>query len=156
MQPIPPGYYVKSIRYGSQDLTKSLLDLTSGSGGAIEVTLSSNVADISGGVHGSDGMPVAEVRLTLWTPGIPPSGAVDFTRTSRTDANGQFKFADLPPGDYRVAAWEQVDAGLALVPDFRIKFESHATAVKLNEGDHIQIQPDLIPKDAIATEASKF
>ena len=154
VMPLPPGLYVKSIKYGSQDLTKSLLDLRSGSGGEISVVLSYNVADISGTVHGADGQPLSGVALTLWTPGTPSSDTVDFTRVAATDSNGQFKFADLPPGDYRVAAWEHVDDGLAMVPEFRANFESKAAAVKVSEGDHAQAEAPLIPADAIAAVAA--
>ena len=156
VQPLPPGMYVKAIRFGSQDLTKSMLDLSSGSGGVIDVTLSPNVADISGVVHGSDGSPVVGGIITLWTPGVPSTDSVDFTRTARTDDNGQFKLPNLPPGNYRVAAWEQVDQGLAMVPEFRMKFEGKAVAVTLNENDHAQIQPELISRDASQAEAAKF
>ena len=157
VQPLPAGLYVKSIRYGGQDLTRSLLDLTSGGGGSIDIVLSYNVADVSGVVHGADGQPLAGVALTLWTPGTPSNEAADFTRTVLTGDDGGFKFADLPPGDYRVAAWEQIeDAGLATVPEFRSQFESSATEVKVNEGEHAQIEPALIHKDAIEAAAAKL
>jgi hypothetical protein len=77
--PLPPGLYVKSIRDGGQDLTKSLLDLTSGGAGSIDIVLSYNVADISGVLHGPDGQPVTGAPLTLWTPGTPSGDDVDFT-----------------------------------------------------------------------------
>jgi hypothetical protein len=152
---LPPGLYVKSIRYGGQDLTKSLLDLSSGGGGSIDVVLSYNVADISGVVHGGDGQPLADVALTLWIPGPTSNEAIDFTRATQSDGDGKFKFSDLPPGDYRVAAWEQIDSGLGTVPEFRSQFESAATSVKLSEGDHAQIEPSLIPAAEIEAAAAK-
>ncbi len=112
--------------------------------------------DISGIVHGSDGMPAASVQVTLWTPGVPAVGVTDFTRTASTDPNGQFKFASLPPGDYRIAAWEQIDPGLGTVPEFRIKFESKAAAVKLAENAHENVEAPLIGHDAIEAEAAKL
>jgi protocatechuate 3,4-dioxygenase beta subunit len=156
VQPVPQGSYVKSIRFGSQDLLKSALDLTGGSGGMLNVVLSPNAGDVSGIVHNPDGTPLASVQVTLWTPGVPAEGATDFTRTSVTDANGQFKFANLPPGEYRIAAWEQIDPGLGVVPDFRIKFESKAAAVKLEENAHENTEAPLIGRDAIEAEAAKL
>jgi hypothetical protein len=156
VQPVPPGTYIKSIRFGSQDLLKTPLDLTSGSSGTLNVVLSPNAGDIGGIVHGADGMPLASVTVSLWTPGVPVDGAADFTRTASTDVNGQFKFASLPPGDYRVAAWEQIDPGLGTVPEFRIKFESKAAAIKLNENAHENVEAPLIGRDAIEAEAAKL
>jgi hypothetical protein len=156
VQSLPQGTYVKSIRFGSQDLMKTPLDLTGGSGGAINVVLSPNAGDISGTVHGADGMPLASAVVTLWTPGVPEGGVTDFTRIALTDANGQFKFASLPPGNYRIAAWEQIDPGLGTVPEFRMKFESKAASVKLEENAHESIEAPLIGRDAIETEAAKL
>src|SRR5579863_244548 len=156
VQPLPPGTYIKSIRFGSLDLLKTPLDLTSGSGGTLNVVLSPNAGDISGIVHGTDGMPAVSVLVSLWTPGVPAEEITDFTRTAQTDANGQFKFASLPPGDYRIAAWEQIDPGLSTTPDFRIKFESSAAAVKLNENGHENIEAPLIGHEAIEAEAAKL
>jgi hypothetical protein len=156
VQPLPPGTYVKSIRFGSQDLLKTPLDLTGSSGGTLDVVLSANAGDIGGIVHGVDGMPLAGVLVTLWTPGVPIEGVTDFTRIAQTDTNGQFKFASLPPGEFRVAAWEQIDPGLGTVPEFRIKFESKAAAVKLEEGAHENVDAPLIGRDAIETEAAKL
>jgi hypothetical protein len=156
VQPVPPGTYVKSIRFGGQDLTKSALDLTSGSSATLNVVLSPHAGDIGGIVHGPDGMPLASVLVSLWTPGVPVEGVIDFTRSASTDANGKFKFASLPPGEYRIAAWEQIDPGLGTVPEFRIKFESRAAAVKLDENAHENIEAPLISHDAIETEAAKL
>jgi uncharacterized surface anchored protein len=96
------------------------------------------------------------IFVTLWTPGVPAEGVQDFIRTAATDVNGQFKFANLPPGDYRIAAWEQIEPGLATIPEFRIKFESKAAVVKLDENAHEKIEAPLIPHDAIETEAAKL
>jgi hypothetical protein len=154
--PVPPGTYVKSIRFEGQDVTKATLDLTSGGGGTMSIALSTKVAQISGMVHGTDGMPLASTWVSLWTPGVPAEAA-DFTRTAQTDANGQFEFDSLPPGEYRVAAWEGVmTPGLGTFPEFRIKFESQAAAVKLEEGAHENVEAPLIGRDAIATEAARL
>jgi hypothetical protein len=156
VQALPAGTYVKAIRFGSQDLMKTPLDLTGGSGGAINVVLSPNAGDISGIIHGADGTALVGIFVTLWTPGVPAEGVQDFIRTAATDVNGQFKFANLPPGDYRIAAWEQIEPGLATIPEFRIKFESKAAVVKLDENAHEKIEAPLIPHDAIEAEAAKL
>lgn len=147
------GTYVKSIRFAGQDVTKTPLDLTSGSGGKLEILLSPNAADISGVVHDpspeANGAPAAGVTVTLWAQ-------EDFTRTVATASNGQFLFTGLPPGEYRVAAWEQIEQGLDTVPEFRVKFDDKATTVQVKENDHARIEPVLIPREAIEAEASKL
>jgi Carboxypeptidase regulatory-like domain len=153
---LPSGSYVKTIRFGNQDVTKSLLDLTSGSGGALEVALARGAGDIGGILRGADGSPLSNIEVSLWRPGIPSREGIDFARATKTDSTGQFAFQGLSPGEYRVAAWQQIDFGLGTVPEFQTQFEDQATAVKLNENDHAQIQPALIPRAAIEAAAAKL
>lgn len=68
----------------------------------------------------------------------------------------RFRFAGIPPGEYRIAAWEEIERGLGTVPEFRVKFEDKATAVKVGESDHARINVLLIPRDAIDAEAAKL
>src|SRR5258708_3228479 len=56
------GIYVKSIHFGNEDVTKGILDLTSGTGGVIDVKLSQNAADVSATVHNAPG----EYRICAW------------------------------------------------------------------------------------------
>jgi protocatechuate 3,4-dioxygenase beta subunit len=149
---LPPGTYVKSIRLNNQDVTQTVLDLTSGSGGTLDVVLSPHAGDISGIVHGADGTALPNVLVTVWAPGAPPAGAT----TLNTDANGQFKFGNLGPGDYRIAAWEKVDPGLPTAPEFRVRFEDKAARVHLDEDGHESTEAPLIGRDAIETEAAKL
>ncbi|HEX5431625.1 MAG TPA: hypothetical protein VFW83_06645, partial [Bryobacteraceae bacterium] len=68
---LPPGTYIKSIRYGNQDITKSALDLSSGEGGSLDILLSPKAADVSGTVRDSEGKALPGVRAALWIPGTP-------------------------------------------------------------------------------------
>ncbi len=45
-----------------------------------------------------------------------------------TDKSGQFQFRGLPPGEYRVLAWEDVDPGAWFNPAFLAVYERYATA----------------------------
>jgi protocatechuate 3,4-dioxygenase beta subunit len=154
--PMPPGMYLKSVRYGSQDISKGTLDLTNGGGATLDVLLSPNSADVSGTLHGSDGAPLSGVTLTLWTPGPLPAGVMDQPRNARTDASGNFKFAGIAPGQYRIAAWEQVpDMNLMLVPEFRAKFETQAAKVSLVENAHETVDAPLMKRDVIDAAANE-
>jgi hypothetical protein len=153
---LPEGCYVKQIRFGGQDVTHSLLDLTASSSGQLEILLSPNAAQISGTVRNEKGEVAKDVAVTVWQPVDGQPGVQEFLRTLRTDQNGSFKATSLPPGDYRVIAWEQVEPGMANDPDFRTKFESKAAAVKLQENSRETIEPKLLPFDVIEAEAAKI
>ena len=137
---LPEGTYIKSIHYGDLDITEGPLDLTSGVKGRLNIQLAPNAASITGSVRDANGVALPDVTVTLWKPGIPASAAADFSQMAISGADGKFEFTNLPPGEYRVAAWEEIDSSLAILPKFRTKFDSRATTVKLNENDHGQIE----------------
>jgi hypothetical protein len=144
---LTPGPYLKSIRFGNQDITRSPLDLTSGTGATLDVLLSPNFADVKGTLHGSDGAPLSGLTVTLWMAGAEPSVFYP-VRNARTDASGAFTFSGLGPGDYRVVAWDVADVAIAQAPEFRAKFESKAAKVKLSENSHETVDVPMIPRDA--------
>ncbi|MBZ5602651.1 MAG: carboxypeptidase-like regulatory domain-containing protein [Acidobacteriia bacterium] len=148
---IPDGAYVKSITFGGQDVTHSELDLTSGSGGAMQIVFSPNAADISGTVRSADGNAAARVQITVWRPGSP-----DPPRNMLSDTSGAFKMRSLAPGDYKVAAWEDVEAGMVLDPEFLKLFEPRAQSVSLRESSHESLELKMISKDDLDAEAAKL
>jgi hypothetical protein len=151
----PEGTYVKSIRFGDHDVTRSLLDTTAGTG-ALEVVLSAHAAEVTGVIASPDGQPLPGVAVTLWSPGLPPAGTLDQVRSTASDALGKFRFENLRPGEYRIAAWEKIEPGMGNIPEFHLKFDARATAVTLKEDSHEVVQPVLIDRDAVEAEAAKL
>jgi hypothetical protein len=152
---LPPGTYVKSVKVAGQDITKSVLDMTSGAAGALEVVLSTKAADFTGVVHNDNGDPLPGVPVTLW-PKTPDRGKPDGgIKTANTDLNGSFKITGLAPGEFYVAAWDYIPVeGLTQNPDFLARFAGSQTAVTLGESGHQSADIKLIPRDRIAAEAA--
>ena len=131
------------------------LDLTGGSGGALDILLSPNAADVTGVVRNDKGETIPGVLVTLWSPGQAPAGTADSYRFANTDQSGGFRLSNLAPGEYRIVAWEDIEPGLAQDPDFRKRFESQAASVTLRDNSHDTADVKLIAKDAIEAEAAK-
>jgi protocatechuate 3,4-dioxygenase beta subunit len=152
---LPPGTYAKSVKFAGQDITKGVLDMTSGAGGVLEVVLSAKAADFTGVVHNDNGDPLPGVPVTLW-PKTPDRGKPDGgIKTANTDQKGSFKLTGLAPGEYYVAAWDYIPVeGLTQNPDFLARFAGSQTAVKLGESGHQSADTKLIPRERIVTEAA--
>jgi hypothetical protein len=152
---VPDGTYVKSIRFGNQDITTSLLDTASG-GGALEMVLSPHAAEVTGIVEDASGQPLSGVTVSLWMPGLPPFGTLDQARTTATDAMGHFRFGSLRPGEYRIGAWERIEQGMGILSEFHVRFDNQATVVKLMEDSRETVQPALISHEEIEAAAAKL
>jgi hypothetical protein len=143
------GTYLKSVRFGGQDITGKDLDLTSGSPGELEILLSPNAADVSGIVRSSDGQTVASARVQMIDKDKKVAGA------ATTDQNGAFHITGLAPGEYQVFAWESTGEGVITDPDFRKAFDGQAAPIKLSEKSHQNLDAQLIPMAAMEAEAAK-
>jgi Carboxypeptidase regulatory-like domain len=150
IQNLPAGYYVKAIRFAGRDLVRRELDLSAGGGGALEIILSSKPASVTGTVRNSDGDPVADSTVNLWTKDDPD------IRTARTDASGHFTISNLAPGECRVIAWESLDRGVIENPSFRAAFESQAIVVTLKEGSSESADLKVVSKAASDLEVAKL
>lgn len=152
---LPQGAYLKSVRFAGQDVTNALIDTTSGSGGTLDILLSSKAASVTGSVQNEKGEPQAGMIVTLW-PKTPDASLTGGARQAFTDQNGGFQFKGLAPGDYYVAAWEDLDPGLAQSADLLSHFTSDATAVTLAEGGQESKDLKPVPSDKVAVEIAKL
>jgi len=148
------GVYVKSIRFGQQDVTRTVLDLTSGISGTLDILLSPGAAEVSGTVRNKEGAVMTGVEVTLWPKDLLPESAWSGPNRSSTDQNGDFRIAGLVPGDYYIVAWEDIDQNLTF--DFIKRFTSQATPITLEESAHQTVQPKLISREEAAAEAAKL
>ena len=77
--------------------------------------------------------------------------------TAFSSHDSGFKISGLAPGDYYIAAWDDLpEQGLDQNPDFLARFAGDPTAVKLTEGGHTSMDMKPIPRDRIVAEAAKI
>ncbi len=152
---LPQGTYLKSVRFGGQDVTNALIDTTSGTGGTLELVFSSKAATVTGSVQSEKGEPLAGMMVTLW-PKTPDASLTGGVHLGLTDQSGAFKFQSLAPGDYYVAAWEDLDPGLAQSADFLSHFTGEASAINLAEGGQESRDLKPVPTDKVALEIAKL
>ncbi len=66
-------------------------------------------------------------------------------KSTTTDQNGHFILQGLPPGDYKVFAWEKIEPGAYTSPELLQPYENLGESVHITEGSHNAVQVDLIP-----------
>jgi hypothetical protein len=142
---LPEGSYVKMVNFAGRPVDDWKLDLSSGEGGELLIAVSPNAAEIAGVVPNGRG-----ALVQLW-----PAGG-DTAKAVKADPRGEFVFKSLPPGDYRLAAFQDLDDDLAQYPPFRAAFESQSVKVKVGEKAREHVEVKLIGREAIAAEAAKL
>ena len=138
----PDCCYVKSIRYGGERIPDAGPDsgIEFASRSTLEITLSATAAQVEGAVVDKDGKGVVGATVAL----IPRGAGTPAVRSVTTNEAGRYRFAGLKPGDYQLLAWEDIEPGACLDPDFRKAFESRAESVTLDANGHQTVQLKVI------------
>jgi hypothetical protein len=135
--------YVKSIRLGDTDVLADGLRLPLQDSQPMEIVIGSNPGAIEGRVVDARNQTSAATTVVV----IPESGARFYTnhKYAVTDASGRFQIADVPPGDYKIFAWESVESRAWQDPDFVRQYEAQGTSVRVVEGRNSAIELMSIP-----------
>jgi hypothetical protein len=118
--------------------------VTSGTNGAIDIVLSGTGGQVEGVVLNADQQPATEASVVA-VPDEPRRTQGRFYKEDRTDQYGRFTIKGLPPGRYKLFAWEDVEEGAYQDPEFIKKFEALGEAVVIRENSHESAQLKLIP-----------
>jgi hypothetical protein len=139
---LPAGYYVKST--GPVDVLESGVTVSLGQSlPGLDLTLSSKVARLNGDVSTSD-QPAAGVSVVLIPEGGHAMPGRNY-RQSMSDQSGRFSMKNVVPGDYKVFAFEDLERGAPLNPDFLRPFEDRGRSVHLQEGGDMNVRLEAIP-----------
>lgn len=156
VNPIPAGIYLRSVRYGSQDVTDRKFTLGYGGMDELEVVLAGGAATVQGELRDDKGAPVTAGQIIVWSEANPALNrfvAIDSERP------GTFQISGLPPGDYRVLAFEvpgPFPDSVMGSPEFLTGFSGQATSVKLGGGDTQTVQSAMVPKGAVTEAVAKL
>jgi hypothetical protein len=130
----PPDLYVKSIHWGTADITDTELDLTGGVPPRTElsIVLAADGGEVSGVVRNDKQEAVDGAVVTL----VPAGGSKWCYRTVNTDAGGRFMIRAIAPGSYRLWAWDKVDPNAVMFdPDFLTPYKAAAVPVEIKPGE---------------------
>jgi hypothetical protein len=135
------GIYLKSIQVGDHEAGDRRVDVTGG--GQLTLVLAGDVGEVEGSVQNGNGEPAAHARVTLVPLGVH-EGRQDLSRFAFSTDQGEFKIRNVPPGEYKMFAWEDVPAGAPQNPEFRKPFEKKGVAVKVEPSGHAKADVTVI------------
>ena len=143
-RPVPSVFqnaYVKRITLGNVDVLNDGLLLTDSPNTALVITIGANAGSLEGRVS-SGQQTVAGTTVVL----IPESGQRFHVnhQFALTDEAGRFQINSVPPGDYKVFAWDSIEPGAWQNIDFVRAYESQGRLVHINEGEKKDL-PALTP-----------
>ncbi len=69
----------------------------------------------------------------------------DLFKTTNTDLNGRFTLVGIPPGDYKLFAWDEMDTFAFNDPEILRRYDAQAKAAKISESGRGDVEVRVIP-----------
>ncbi len=138
---LPVELYAKDVRLGGFDLMTQILHVTEGSPipGTLDVILSPNVSQIEGSVLDDRGQPIPGIQAVL----VPDRNRdhAELFKTATTDQTGHYSIKGIPPGDYKLFAWESLETFGYFDPDLMKKSDSQGKVLHIT--DSMKLSQDI-------------
>jgi hypothetical protein len=141
---LPEDAYVKSARAGGMDVLERLVEVRYGGSYPIEVLLNLDGGRLTGTTVSAAGRPFAGADIVL-VPDPKLRHRVDQYRMESSDRTGSFTIRGIPPGDYKLFAWEKVEPNAYLNADFMREYEELGVAVSIKPGVRAAFEVRTIP-----------
>jgi hypothetical protein len=142
---IPEDLYIKSERSAQTNLQGLTLGLGTGSPAPFEILLGTDGGRVIGTVVDAERKPFAGAQVVLVPKGDRRSIASNY-RVAGSDEDGNFDLRGIPPGDYQLFAWEDVEDRAWLNSEFVGNYQDVGTAVTIVPNARGTIQLPLIPE----------
>ena len=141
---LPQDLYLKAARLGGDDVLDAGLTLSQGRpAGPLEIAVSAAGGHIDGVVQ-RDQKPFPGATVVL-APDANRRGQTRLYSAAVSDQQGRFALGSIPPGDYELFAWERVEEGAYVDPDFLRRYEGRGKAVHVDESGKLKVELELIP-----------
>jgi hypothetical protein len=146
IQGLAPGFYLKSMRWGNEEVLATGLDLARGAAGSLEVLISPAGGQVEGIALDPQQQPAAGATVVLF-PDAERIGQLYLFKSASTDQVGHYVIQGLAPGQYRLLAFEDLESGAAQDAEYLKPFESSAVAVTIKESVTESKQLKCIPAE---------
>ena len=145
---LPRDYYLKSARVGGEDVLEEGLDLSLGPpSGPLEITISAAGGRIDGAVLTEEDKAFGGATVVLVPEGRRREES-RYYKTTTTDQNGGFTLRGIPPGDYKLFAWEEIERGAYQDSAFLRRYEEQGELVEVEEGSRLSVRLKIIPSES--------
>jgi hypothetical protein len=140
-----PGVYIADIRQAARSIyDQGVITVGRDSAEPVEVVLAAGGGRVEGIVEGAP-KSSSTIRVSLVPDGARRDNLLLYRRASL--AEGRFVLTDVPPGNYKLYAWEDLPAGADENAEFMVPYENRGRAVTVRAGVMItNIVLPLIPR----------
>jgi hypothetical protein len=131
---------------GTRDVLNDGLQFNGEPEAKIEIVIGTDPGSINGIVAEPSGQRLPSANATVV---LAPDGAArhrfNAYKTAISDAAGRFQIPAVPPGDYTVFAWEDIEDGIWQDPSFMSRYEKRGVRIHVGEGARESVTISALP-----------
>jgi hypothetical protein len=147
VDPLPQGLWIKTESLGNSDGVAGEVNVSESGRGQLRVVLAADGAQISGTV-GKEGQPSrATVVLAPAAPELRSSPHL--YRVTNTSEHGLFVIRNVPPGTYKLFAFQEIEPFEWLDPELQKTVEGAAEVITVGPGESLQRDLTAISPEAL-------
>ena len=134
----PDGYYLSSLRWAGEDFSERDRVIVGQPPGDLVIEMSAAGGSLGGTVENEAGEPVVSARVVIKP--VPETANPDRVVTVLTDGRGRYDVRGIPPGNYRVFAFDQIPYNAWLDRAYMDGMDALGVLVELHKRDR-KVQP---------------
>ena len=140
---LPDDVYVKAARQGDKDILESAVAVETLSAAPLQILLGSDGGRLTAVILRLDGRPAAGAQVVL-VPDSARRNRPDQYRLGISAEDGLVTMRGIPPGDYKLFAWETMEPNAYLNADYMRTYESRGLSIRIGPGENAPAHARLI------------
>jgi len=141
---LPPGLYLKSASFGPIDALNGSIQIDQRTRDRLQIVLGANAGGVMGTVVDRERKSDPGVKVVL-VPDAAHRQRHDLYQTAVSDDSGRFRFERIPPGDYSLFAWEDIEDGIWWDAEFLRRYAGSGRPLHIVEGGRETVEIVAIP-----------
>jgi hypothetical protein len=137
--------YIEDIREGGLSVYDNGLVVGKEPPRLVEIVIKTNGGTVQGIVYNAQLQPTAATIVLV--PAESRRQNIALYKTATSFASGHFGMVAVPPGQYKVFAWESIPTGAHQNAAFIAKYEARGTSITVNAASTTNTQITVIPAD---------
>lgn len=142
---LPQDLYFKAARFGDGALGQTVTISTQTAGSPLQVLLGAEGGRLQAAAYNAKGELQTPAHFVL-VPDGERRERRDQYRLADSGDDGQASLRGIPPGSYKLLAWEELEPNAYLNPDYLRGYEDLGVPVKIASGDNKPVSVRVIPR----------
>jgi len=140
---LPDDLYVKAVRHGVEDILESAIAVATESTAPLQILLGSDGGRITAAILRRDGRPAVGAQVVL-VPDSARRNQPDQYRLGTTGQDGLVTMRGIPPGGYKLFAWETIEPNAYRNQDYMRTYDSLGLSILIGPGENRAVEARVI------------